>query len=815
LFEEKPMENQIRWMQDAGPGDLPVLGEELALLCGLRREEFPVLPGFVVLPSAYEQFLEDHDIARKARAALSRPATLSPEEREASLKEIRAVFQEAGISPSLVAGIREAYRRLTEEEAVASLPVSVRPFLLPEIVGLPIYSRAWDGMNHVQGPERLIQTVRTGWMWAWTGEAFGQVVDSGVDPFSVRVVLLVQRFVVPRVGGLFLPGVGTDPGKQERVIEACWGMGEALVTGGWESDRFVLKEAPVVLLEQSVGSKEKKWVPPAGGDPGIEEVGVPEDLAEMPCLGWEQIQEIAETGRAVEQVSGERRRMQWAYSNGSFFLLRAPAMPGNGGEKRSTVEAGEPEGSGPPEAAAEEDTGSGSASPVGEEVVRAAGSDRGEWPEPDRVDRREAPLGEPETPPHVHPRTDRTAETPSQGPGSGDERKPGFPDEASSGETAPRFPADRNFGGKLSWKDRVRADLLASLFRSAKKRRGVGGPVQERDEFSHRHTGSRYWNESYYFNFSDPKHNLGGFSRIGMVPNQDMAVGILYLFLPEGGILMLTQTEPCRASRDRVSAGGLSYERVQPLWNWRIRFQGNMLYLHDPAELPSLLTASTDERDGMNLSFREASVDMAFRGWSPCHNFKDVDPGFVAERFVSAGSRLRDLTAVSKVASEHYEQVGSWEGEVVVDGRRMDVRGTGHRDHSWGDRDWKAPRKWTWLTAQFGDGIGFNLSRVVIRSLDLFNGYVCRSGRNYPLRRAWLDTEFDADGLTQKRILLRLEDTSGWAGEIEGKPQCVVPLILQEDLHRTQVNEAFTAYRWNGRTGYGISEYLHQLGDRP
>jgi len=239
-----------------------------------------------------------------------------------------------------------------------------------------------------------------------------------------------------------------------------------------------------------------------------------------------------------------------------------------------------------------------------------------------------------------------------------------------------------------------------------------------------------------------------------------------------------------------------------------------MLYLADPAKLPSLLRASPEEMDAAELSFRDVSLDILFRGWSPSHDFKGADPAFFADRFVAAGSRLRDLQAVSKVASEHYEQVGGWQGEIAVDGRRVEVGGSGHRDHSWGDRDWKVPAKWTWVTAQFGEAFGFNLSRVVIRSLDLFNGYVCRSGRNRPLRRAWLETEFEEDGLTQKRVLLRMEDTDGWEAEVEGRPRIVVPLILQDGDQRTLVNEALTAYRWKGRTGYGISEYLHQLGTR-
>lgn len=367
---------------------------------------------------------------------------------------------------------------------------------------------------------------------------------------------------------------------------------------------------------------------------------------------------------------------------------------------------------------------------------------------------------------------------------------------------------------KLSSAGKLKAEMLSSLFRLGKRWKGQGGPVGETDEFHHSHNDSRYWNESYYFNFSDPEKKIGGFSRIGMVPNQDLAIGILYIFLDDGGVLMLTQSEPCKASRDDVSTGLLRYERIRPLWEWRILFQGNMLYLSDPRELISMvdaLAAASPEGAERDLRFKDASVDLVFRGWSPCHNFKDADPRFVAERFVNAGSSLEDLREVTKVASEHYEQVGTWSGRIVVDGERFEIQGSGHRDHSWGDRDWKAPERWTWLSAQIGDAFGFNLSRVVIKSLDIFNGYVCRSGKNHPLRRAWLQTEFEEDGITQKHIRVRLQDVTGWEAEIEGAPQIVVPLTLQEEAHRTRVNEAFTEYRWNGQTGYGISEYLHQM----
>ena len=355
---------------------------------------------------------------------------------------------------------------------------------------------------------------------------------------------------------------------------------------------------------------------------------------------------------------------------------------------------------------------------------------------------------------------------------------------------------------------RIKAEALRGLFQVARRvQSGRRGPFTEQAEFHHTHTASYHWNESYYFNFTDPMNKVGGFTRIGMVPNQKTAIGILFLFLEDGSIEMLTQSEPAEASRDEVQVGLLRYERIRPLWEWRIAFQGRMLHLENARMLLKLLEG---EQPG-DLGFHEVSVGLVFRGWSPCHDFKDMDLRAFAERVVAKGSRIQDLRAISKVASEHYEQVGACTGEIEIEGRSIPFVGSGHRDHSWGDRDWKAPSKWTWLTSQFDGTLGFNLSRVVIKSVDVINGFISRGGRNYSIRRAHLETEFEADGLTQKRIFLRLQDISGWDMEVVGTPLTVVPLVRDEAGHRTLVNEAFTEYRWKNHIGYGIAEYLHQL----
>jgi hypothetical protein len=69
--------------------------------------------------------------------------------------------------------------------------------------------------------------------------------------------------------------------------------------------------------------------------------------------------------------------------------------------------------------------------------------------------------------------------------------------------------------------------------------------------------------------------------------------------------------------------------------------------------------------------------------------------------------------AMSKdVAAEHLEQFGRATGTLTVGEESFGISGLGERDHSWGVRDWNAPKMWIWLTAQFSGSLAFNVTKL-------------------------------------------------------------------------------------------------------
>ena len=137
---------------------------------------------------------------------------------------------------------------------------------------------------------------------------------------SIGVV--VQVLVAPETAGVMFtqnPVTGAD----ERVIEASWGLGEAVVAGRVIPDHYRVDRAGKVL-ERTAGRKSIAIRSlPAGGT--VEEAVTPE-LVERLCLEQDQLAELGRLADRCEEVYGSARDIEWAIADGTLYLLQCRAV---------------------------------------------------------------------------------------------------------------------------------------------------------------------------------------------------------------------------------------------------------------------------------------------------------------------------------------------------------------------------------------------------------------------------------------------------------------------------------------------------------
>jgi hypothetical protein len=283
------------------------------------------------------------------------------------------------------------------------------------------------------------------------------------------------------------------------------------------------------------------------------------------------------------------------------------------------------------------------------------------------------------------------------------------------------------------------------------------------------------WSESYYFNCYDPEGDVGFFTRIGVRPNEGTIDAGLSVWLPGSG---LGHRRGIREQREMVDGvlevDGVRYEMVEPMRRWR-------------------LTAAEGDESGL-------AMDVTFDSLMPAIG---ADGQGRSGQGVSASTRL-------STGKGHLEQAGRWSGWIEAGGERVQLGGDarGNRDKSWGPRRWGGPRMWRWFSINVGDEVHFGGIRIGTEAGDLHRGWVWKDGEGTSIREWDVSTELEDDGLTHQRVRVTATDKRDRAHVLDGELLRVAPVRSTET---TIVNEGLTRWSYEGATGYGIAEYLHQL----
>jgi len=320
--------------------------------------------------------------------------------------------------------------------------------------------------------------------------------------------------------------------------------------------------------------------------------------------------------------------------------------------------------------------------------------------------------------------------------------------------------------------------------------------LEPHDEYMHELGPEPNFNESMYFNVYDPGTALGGFFRLGNRANEGTGEMTVCLYLPDGRVAFMFR-RPDVTTNDAFDAAGMSFAVVEPFTELRVAYHGPVVVLDDPKAMadPRAAFASNPHLPG--------TIQLVYRGRSAMYGGEPEQP---VER------------PGEEFARGHYEQLVEATGTVGVGDEGWDVHGYGLRDHSWGPRYWQAPWYYRWLTANMGPDFGFMGSRIARRDGPgtrggfVWDGDALHLCDDFRIRSSWDEEHYHS---TLDAELVAGDRT--WA--VHGHVLRLIPLRnrRRDDEGRelvTRISEGLT--RWtldDGRTGYGLSEYLDQIVD--
>ena len=325
--------------------------------------------------------------------------------------------------------------------------------------------------------------------------------------------------------------------------------------------------------------------------------------------------------------------------------------------------------------------------------------------------------------------------------------------------------------------------------------------LEPEDEYTHTPDAAANYNESMYFNMFDPEKQIGGWFRLGNRPNEGHAEMSVCLYMPDGQVGFM-YARPGIDNNDAMDAGGLRFDVVEPFKRLKLTYKGKILLLDKPFEMANPGQAFKNNRTV------DCEVEL---------NYEGVSPMFGGETVREDGKPI-EMDPEKSFAKAHYEQHMAASGHFIVDGTKINVAGFGLRDKSWGPRYWQAIHWYRWLPMNFGRDFAMMISIVTnAEGQERHGGMVLSDGAYDLITDCRIDSDWD-DNWYQTGLKAWVKTENGKEYTVDGKVLSLIPLRNRRKIPdggelNTRITEGMTEYTCNGKTGYGLSEYLDQIVD--
>ncbi len=319
----------VVWFSEVGRTDIPLVGGKGANLGEMSRAGLPVPQGFIVTADAYFAFIKDHKLDTFIEKETK---NLDPEDSKklnVIAEALQKAIKENELPKALQQQIEKAYEEMHEG------PVAVRSSATAEDLPDASFAGQQATFLNIEGKKQLIKAIRECWASLFGARAIYYRTVNKFDHMKVGIAVPVQKMVQSEVSGIMftVDPVSEDTGKI--VIDAGLGLGEAIVSGSVTPDHYVVDKEKMEIVSKEIQPQAWMFVRDTGGK-NIHK-NLTEEQKKNPKLSDEQIIALAKIGAQVEKHYGKPQDTEWAFENGSFFMVQARPVTTLGEKKANEI----------------------------------------------------------------------------------------------------------------------------------------------------------------------------------------------------------------------------------------------------------------------------------------------------------------------------------------------------------------------------------------------------------------------------------------------------------------------------------------------
>lgn len=304
--------------------DASIAGGKGASLGEMEKNKMPVPPGFVILAFAFERFLQETDLDIEINSALKKINFNEMHSVTKASEVIRNLIKKRKMPEDIKKEVFTEYKKLKNtpfnKGGKGGFYVAVRSSATAE--DSSVASWAGELETYLDTTEKyLIENVENCWSSLFTPRAIFYRYEKKMLNIKVSVAVVIQKMIESEISGITFTVHPVTEDKRQMIIEAGWGLGEAIVSGQITPDSYVLDKKDFSIVDINISKQDKMIVRKSPS--GVRQVNVLKAKQEKQKLTGKQIVELAKICLNIEKHYKKPQDIEWAFAKGKFYITQS------------------------------------------------------------------------------------------------------------------------------------------------------------------------------------------------------------------------------------------------------------------------------------------------------------------------------------------------------------------------------------------------------------------------------------------------------------------------------------------------------------
>jgi pyruvate,water dikinase len=310
----------IAWFDQVTKDDISSAGGKGANLGEMVHAQIPVPPGFIVTADAYFKFLEVSKLTDEIRQYLGDLDVNDSRKLQEVSKLIKNRISSLPMPADMSSKIRSAYRKL------GGGLVAVRSSATAEDLPEASFAGQQRTFLNIQGEDEVVAAVQGCWASLFEPRAIFYRQQHGFDHFKVGIAVPIQVMVQSEASGVLFTVEPLTSDRTKILIEAIFGLGEAIVSGDVTPDQYLLSKEEFKILEKKISKQEWQLVRNSRLSPtqleGTVKVSVPAAKQALQKLNDDEIVALSRLGKMIEDLYQSPQDIEWAKQGKQLFIVQ-------------------------------------------------------------------------------------------------------------------------------------------------------------------------------------------------------------------------------------------------------------------------------------------------------------------------------------------------------------------------------------------------------------------------------------------------------------------------------------------------------------